>query len=156
MTDPSGEPLSTNLIERYLCTRGRRFFRGRHDGEFFFVLDADRRLHVHLEIPALQPDVFTIRITPACFYPAAERAHLTQFAASWNEQNRDITALVHDSSNPQRIGVTAEQSRRIGERVSFDDLASFADRATTAAIDLFRRLSPDVELPSPPLLLDAG
>ena len=156
MTAPSAEPFSTSLIERYLYSRGRRFFRGRHDGEFFFVLPGVRRLHVHLEIPVAHPDVCTIRVTPACFFPAAERAHLAQFTDSWNEQHRDITALVHGSSDPQRIGVEAEQSHWFGDGVCFEDFAGFADRALSAATDLFRRLDPAVELPSPPLLLDAG
>ena len=157
MTEPlGGEPLSTNLIERYLCTRGRRYFRGRHDSEFFFVLNTDQRLHVHLEIPALHPDVFTIRVTPACFFPAGDHESLMQFAATWNEQNRDVTAIVHGSSDPERIGVTAEQSRWIGEQVAFGDFAAFADRATAAAIDLFARLTPATELPSRPLLRNAG
>lgn len=156
MSEPVGEPLNTNLIERYLCTRARRYFRGRHDGEFFFVLNTALRLHVHLEIPPLHPDVFTIRVTPAYFFPASDRARLTALADAWNEQNRDVTAIVHGSSDPQRIGVAAEQSRWIGERVRFDDLAAFADRATAAGIDLFSRLTVAAELPSPPLLLDAS
>lgn len=156
MSEPVGEPLNTNLIERYLCTRARRYFRGRHDGEFFFVLNTAPRLHVHLEIPASHPDVFTIRVTPACFFPASDQARLTALADSWNEQHREVTAVVHGSSDPQRIGVAAEQSRWIGERVRFDDLAAFADRATAAAIDLFSRLAVAAELPSPPLLLDAS
>lgn len=156
MTEPQGEPLSTNLIERYLCTRGRRYFRGRHDGEFFFVVNTDRRLHVHLEIPLLHPDVVTVRVTPACFFPVAERQRLVEFADTWNEQNRDVTAVVHGSSDPRRIGVEAEQSRRIGESVRFEDFAAFADRATAAAVDLFSRLTPTGELPSPPLLRAAG
>lgn len=156
MSEPMGEPLNTNLIERYLCTRARRYFRGRHDGEFFFVLNTALRLHVHLEIPPMHPDVFTIRVTPACFYPAAELTRLAALASAWNEQHRDVTAVVHGSSDPQRIGVMAEQSRWIGERVRFEDLAAFADRATAAAIDLFSRLTVAAELPSPPLLLDAS
>ncbi|MHA7652997.1 immunoglobulin domain-containing family protein [Mycobacterium sp. ML4] len=151
-----GEPLSTNLIERYLCTRARRYFRGRHDGEFFFVLNTELRLHVHLEIPPMHPDVFTIRVTPACFFPITEQARLTALADAWNEQHRDVTAVVHGSSDPHRIGVMAEQSRWIGERVRFDELAAFADRATAAAIDLFSRVTVAAELPPGPLLQDAS
>lgn len=151
-----GEPLSTNLIERYLCTRGRRYFRGRHDGEFFFVLNTDLRLHVHLEIPVLHPDVFTLRVTPACYFPAAAQTRMQQFTDIWNEQSRDVTAIVHGSSDPQRIGVTAEQSRWMGEQVCFDEFAAFADRATAAAVNLFSRLAPATRLPAPPLLQDAG
>lgn len=150
------EPLTADLIERYLRTRGRRYFRGRHDAEFFFVLNAERRLHVHLEIPTLHPDVVTVRITPACFYPSTEHERLVHVADTWNEQNRDVTATVHGSSDPRRVGVTAEQSRWIGERVGFDDFAAYVDRALTAAVDLFSRLNPVAELPSAPLLRAAG
>ncbi len=152
------EPLNANLIERYLCTRGRRYFRGRHDGEFFFVADAHpRRLHVHLEIPPGQTDVFTIRVAPACFFPAADHVRLAQFADTWNEQNREVTAIVHGSSDPQRIGVAARQSV-IGDRFHFDDFAAFVDRTISAAIDLFGELTPVAELPSIALALlrDAG
>ncbi|QLL06906.1 hypothetical protein [Mycobacterium vicinigordonae] len=155
MIDLSAEPLSTDLIERYLRTRGRRYFRGRHDGEFFFVLDAGRRLRVHLEIPPAHPDVFTMRFTPACFFPAAERPRLTKFAGSWNKFNRDIAAVVHGSSDPQRVGVTGEQTLWIADPVDYVEFAAFADRATDAAIDLFTGLNV-VELPSPTTLLDAS
>jgi hypothetical protein len=45
--------------------------------------------------------------------------------------------------------------------VSFEDFASFVDRAIAAAVDLFGELTPVVELPPPsqealPLLRDAG
>lgn len=72
MTESIGEPLSTNLIERYLRARGRRYFRGHHDAEFFFVANAHLRLHVHLEISPAYRDVFTIRVSPAYFFPATD------------------------------------------------------------------------------------
>ena len=75
MSEPLGEPLSSELTERYLRTRGIRYFRGQHDGECFFATDADgRRLHVHLGISRWHSDMFTIRVAPACFFPAADGA----------------------------------------------------------------------------------
>jgi hypothetical protein len=159
MSEPLGEPLSTDLIERYLRTRGRRYFRGQHDGEYFFVANAyPRRLHVHLGISRWHSDMFTIRVNPACFFPTGDDARLERLADTWNQQNREVTAIVHGSSDPQRIGVVARSSQRIRDRVSFDDFASFVDRSTAAAIDLFSELTPGVELPSTaqPLLRDAG
>jgi hypothetical protein len=159
MSEPLGEPLSTDLIERYLRTRGRRYFRGQHDGEYFFVANAyPRRLHVHLGISRWHTDMFTIRVNPACFFPIGDDARLERLADTWNQQNREVTAIVHGSSDPQRIGVVARSSQRIRDRVSFDDFASFVDRSTAAAIDLFSELTPGVELPSTaqPLLRDAG
>jgi hypothetical protein len=80
------------------------------------------------------------------------------FADRWNQRNREVTAIVHDSSDPRRIGVSARRSQWIGENISFEDFASFADRTIGAAIDLFAELTPVVELPSTaqPLLRDAG
>ncbi|MFW3113137.1 hypothetical protein MHAE_05112 [Mycobacterium haemophilum DSM 44634] len=154
MSELVGEPLSTELVERYLRTRGRRYFRGQHDGEFFFVTNAHPwRLHVHLGISRWHSDMFTIRVVPACFFPAADGARLAQLADAWNQHNREVTAIVHGSSDPQRIGVDARSSQRIRARIRFEDFASFLDRALVAAVDLFAVLAVG-ELPStaqPPL-----
>ncbi len=155
----TSESLCANLIERYMYTCGLRFFRGRHDSEYFFVANAQpRRLHVHLEISPSFGDVLIIRVTPACFFPIADRPWLTHFADTWNQQNHEVTAIVHRSSDPQRIGVSARRSQWIRESISFEDFASFADRTIAAAIDLFGELAAFTELPSTaqPLLLEAG
>ncbi len=155
----TNEPPCANLIERYLRTRGRRYFRGQHDAEYFFVTSArPRRLHVHLEIAPAHDDVLIIRVTPGCFFPATDRPWLTHFADTWNQQNRHVTAIVHGSSDPQRIGVVARRSQWIRKSFSFEDFASFVDRTIADATDLFDELSPVVELPSRalPLLRDAS
>jgi len=156
------EPLSGDLIERYLRARGRRYFRGHHDGEYFFVTSdrasISRRLHVHLEISPDHDDVLMIRVTPGCYFSATDRPWLMYFSERWNRQDRQVTAIVHGSCDPQRIGVVARRSHWIRKGFSFEDFASFVDGAITDATDLFAELSPVVELPSaePPLLRDAG
>jgi hypothetical protein len=148
-----------SLIERYLCTRGRRFFRGRHDGQYFFVADTEPlRLYVHLEISPEHHDVLTIRITPVRFFPAVDRPRLTHVADKWNTQNRQVIAIVHESTDPQRIGVAARRSQWMRNDVTLKDFSSFVDRIIAAATDLFAELTPDAELStmSPPLLRDAG
>lgn len=153
------EPLSANLIERYLRTRGRRYFRGRHDGEFFFVSDSHpRRLHVHLEVLPAHHNAFAIRVTPACFFPATDYARLTQFADRWNARNHAVTAIVHGSSDPRRVVIEAQQCQWLSEPIRFEDFADSADRTITTAIDLFAALAPIVELSSATqsLLLDTG
>jgi hypothetical protein len=155
----TSESPCANLIERYVRTCGLRSLRGEHDGEYFCVVDAHaRRLHVHLEISTTFGDVLIIRVTPACFFTLADRPWLTHFADTWNRRNREITAMVHDSSDPHRVGVSARRSRWIRENISFEDFASFADRTIAAAIDLFDELTSVVESPSTaqPLLRDAG
>ncbi|HEY2502667.1 MAG TPA: YbjN domain-containing protein [Mycobacterium sp.] len=155
----TSEPLCANLIERYLCTRGSRYFRGQHDGEFFYVANTrPRRLHVHLEISPDHHDVLIIRVAPSCFFPASDRPWLTHLADTWNQQDREVTAIVHGSSDPQRIGVVARHSQWIRGCVAFDDFAAFVDRTIAAAIEFFGELNPIVEQPSMvrPLVLDAG
>jgi hypothetical protein len=155
----TSEPAGANLIERYLRTRGSRYFRGQHDGEFFYVANTrPRRLHVHLEVCPTHDDVLVIRVTPTCYFPVTERSWLADFADTWNRQDREVTAIVHDSSDPQRIGVVARRSQWIPQSATFADFASLVDGAIADAIDLFGRLTPVAELPAtaPPLLRDAS
>lgn len=150
------EPLCANLIERYLRTRGRRYFRGHHDGDYFFVTRA--RLHVHLEISPADADVLIIRVTPGCYFPATDRPWLTYSCDRWNRHDRQVTAIVHGSCDPQRIGVLARKSQWIRKDTSFEDFACLVDRVVADATELFGELSPGVELPGSdqPLLRDAG
>ncbi len=159
MNSMTSESLCANLIERYVRTSGLRFLRGEHEGEYFCVADAHpRRLHVHLKISPSFGDVLSIRVSPACSFPAADRPWLTHFADTWNQQNREVTAIVHDSRDPQRVGVLACRSLWIRESMPFDDFASRAGRTIAAAIDLFAELTPLVEFPSTaqPVLRRAG
>ena len=143
MSELSGEPLSVELTERYLRSRGIRHFRGQHDRECFFVSNAGgRRLHVHLGVSRWRSDVFTIRVAPACFFPATDSAHLAQLAETWNHQNPEVTAIVHGSSDPHRIGVFARSSQRVRDRILFEEFACYVDRAIAAAIDFFTELAP--------------
>jgi hypothetical protein len=155
----TSEPRCADLVERYLRTRATRYFRGAHDGEYFYVAKTrPRRLHVHLEVSPTQGDVLMIRVAPACFFPATYRPWLMHFADTWNQQNREVTAIVHASSDPQRIGVVARKSQWISANVSFEDFASLVDRTVADAIDLFAQLNTAIELPptAQPLLCDAG
>lgn len=155
----TSESLCADLIERYLRTRGSRYFRGQHDGEFFYVANTrPRRLHVHLEACPAHGEVLIVRVMPSCFFPATDRPWLTHFADIWNSQNREVVAIVHNSTDPQRIGMIARRSHWIRDGVSFEDFASFVDGAIADAIELFAQLAPVVELPSAPqpLLRDAG
>lgn len=160
MNAMTSDSLCANLIERYTGTCGLRFLRGERDGEYFGVVDAHpRRLHVRLSISPSFGDVLTVQVTPACCFHAVDRPWLTHFADAWNQENRDVTVIVHSSpADPQRIGVSARRSQWIRENTSFEDFASFADRTIAAAIDLFAELTPVVELPSPahPVLRNAG
>ncbi len=143
------ETLCANLVERYLSTRALRFLRGDHDGEYFCVVNPHHgRLHVHLKMSPSFGDVLMISVTPSRFFPVTDRPWLTHYADTWNRQNRGVTAIVHGSSDSERIGVSARRSQWIREDISFEDFASFVDRTIAAAIDLFGGLNPVVELPT--------
>jgi hypothetical protein len=153
------EALSPDLIERYLCTRGSRYFRGQHDGEFFYVANTrPRRLHVHLGVSRWHSDEFTIQVTPGCFFPASDGAEIAELADDWNRRHRGVVVTVRGSSDPQRIGVVARTTRRAREQVDFDEFATFVDHSIAAAIEFFAALAPIPELPSSaqPMVLDAG
>ena len=155
----TSERRCANLIEGYLRTRGSRYFRGAPDGEYCYVAKTrPRQLHVHLEISPEHTDVVMIRVAPACFFPATDRPWLAHFADRWNQQDREVIAVVHASSDPQRIGLVARRSQWIREDVAFEDFASFVDHTIADAIYLFGQLAPVVELPptARPLLRDAG
>lgn len=143
----TSEPLDANLIERYLCTHDSQYFRGARNGEYFYVANTrPRRLHVHLETSPEDHDTLFIRVTPPSFFPASDRPWLTQFAERWNKQGREVTAVVHGSSDPQRIGVVARRSQLMRGGVDFDDFARFVDCTIAAAIEFFAELTPPVAI----------
>jgi hypothetical protein len=102
--------------------------------------------------------VFTIRVAPAFFFPADDSARLAEIADAWNQQNREVTVIVHGSSDPQRIGVFARGSRRIRDRITFEEFGCFVDGAIADAIDFFSEMAPVADLTSTAqqLLQDAG
>ena len=146
----TSETLYENLTERYMRACGLRSLRGEHEGEYFAVVDArPRRLHVHLEMSPSFGDMLTIQVTSAYRFPLADQSWITHFADTWNQQNREVTAIVHRSTaDRQRIGVSARRSQWIREGISYEEFASLVDRTIAAAIDLFAELTPVVELPS--------
>lgn len=151
-------PLGTELMERYLRSRRLRYFRGHHDGEYFFILTVGReRLHVHLDMLRGHRYLFTIRVAPAYYFPATHRAGLVRFANKWNRDNHCATASVHESSDPSRVGVVVENSHPIGYRPDFAAYARFVDDTIQSAVTLFAELPPvgaPVGVPASPRVLE--
>jgi hypothetical protein len=153
------DALCTDLIERYVSTFEAGFLRDEHGGAYFCVPSAHhRRLHVHLEVSASFGDMLTIEVTPVRSFPDADRPWLTHVADEWNQQNRDVTALLTAACDPQRLGAVARRSWWIRDDVSFEGFADLVDRTVAAAIDLFDQLAPAVAEPAAalPALRDAG
>jgi hypothetical protein len=142
----NNQSFCTELIERYLRAGGRRYFRGHHDGEYFFILSAGHeRLHVHLEVPPADKESVTIRVTPANFYPAVDRARLRTIADKWNVRDRRTRAVVYESCDQTRIGVVAEKSYPLAPSMPFEEFAGLADDTIKSAVKLFAEMTRGVE-----------
>jgi len=141
----SSESFGTELIERYLLARGRRYFRGQHDGEYFFILTVGHaRLHVHVEVPPADQGTVKVRVTPANFYPVADRARLMTIADKWNADAR-TRAVVYESCDQTRIGVVAVESYRVAPSMPFEEFSGLADNTIRSAVKLFAEMTSGVE-----------
>jgi len=138
----STQPCGADLIDRYLLDRGRRHFRGHHDGEYFFILSVGHeRLHVHFEVSGPDRDTVTVRITPAYFFPAADRDRLLAITERWNRECGQITTLVFESCDQSRVGVVAENSWPMAGTMPFDGFADAADSTIRSAVELFTEVT---------------
>lgn len=124
------------LIEAYLRGRGLRYFRGRHDDEYFFLLaDAHGgRLNVHLEVCGAERDTVQVSVSPDRYCLAEVRDRLSDLAAEWNAGDPSALAVVHDSSDPTLVGVTAYNCYRPDD---VEALTVSVDRTVASATDLF-------------------
>ena len=99
--------MGADLIESYLRTRHVRYFRGHHDDEFFFLVNAYHgRLHVHLEPSGPDRESVTIRVTAERYYPAAERAAIASLAGIKHISvvaPDELLAIDTASSNPDQF-----------------------------------------------------
>ena len=50
-------------------------------------------------------------------------------------------AIVHESLDPERVGVVGRGSQWLSQNVSFEDFASRIDATISDAVDLFGRLT---------------
>lgn len=140
------------LIEECLRTRGVRYFRGRHDDEYFHLVHTGAgRLYVHLEVCGSDRDTVQISISPDHYYPAGHGEWLQQTVARWNSECRAVGALVLASSDPNLVGVAAGSRYRGSDPI---ELGEFVDGSLMDAVELFGRLGTDG--PAAPALRNAG
>ena len=129
--------MGADLIESFLRTRHVRHFRGHHDDEFFFLVNAYHgRLHVHLEPSGPDREAVNIRVTAERYYPAGEQQAIAALADRWNQVHPASHAVVFSSCDPRLVGVAAESRYRNTDA----DFGDFVDQAIQAAVDLFGRL----------------
>ncbi len=146
------------LIENYLRTRRVRYFRGHHDDEFFFLINAHHgRLHIHLEVSGAYGDTIRIGVAAERYFPVQLRGRLAALTDAWNRASPWAKAVVVKSSDPTLIAVAAENSYSSADGADF---AAAVDQTIQSAIELFGRTRVSAGLvPSGPAdhpLLDAS
>lgn len=143
------EPLSTQLIERYLSSRDLRFYRS-NDGDEYLVLFSTEhgKLHVTMRLSGPRQHVFVISVTPATNYPVAQRVRLMEVINDWNRDSWLPKAFVRQTSLPDQVGVVGEQSVWLPQGIHFEALAEIIDATTTCAGDLFEKIISAMSLPS--------
>lgn len=151
------------LIEDYLRTRGVRYFRGHQDDEYFFLVGLPRRngdhlkahLNVHLEVVGAERDTVQVSITADRYYPATNRSRLDELVTRWNADGPAVTAKVHDSCDPQLVGLSARGAFR---PAGLTTLTEFVDAAVAGAVALFADANHAVQPAQqrPGVLRDAG
>lgn len=141
------------LIEECLRTRDVRYFRGRHDDEYFHLVHTGAgRLYVHLEVCGSDRDTVQISISPDHYYPAGQGERLQQTIGRWNADCRAVGALVLASSDPNLVGIAAGSRYRGSDPI---ELGAFIDGSLMAAVELFGLLSAGGG-PAAPALRNAG
>ncbi|OBH45550.1 YbjN domain-containing protein [Mycobacterium mantenii] len=143
------EPLSTDLIDRYLRSRQSRFFRS-DDGEEFMMLPGYERgrLHVNMRINGLRRDVFEISISPAGYYPAAERPRLMELVNDWNRETHWPKAFVRETPRPGHVSVVGENAYLLSDGIHVEALGNLIKSAVEYGGDLFAKIEQAIGLPS--------
>jgi Putative bacterial sensory transduction regulator len=143
------EPLSTELIQRYLQSRQLRFFRS-DDGEEFMVLSTYERgkLHVNLRINGLRRDVLEISISPAGYYQAAERPRLMELVNDWNRDAHWPKAFVRETAKPGHVSVVGENAYLLTDGIHIEALGNFIRASVEYGADLFEKIERALCLPS--------
>lgn len=144
------EPLSTELIERYLRSRQLRFFRSDDDAEFMMVLSHHQRgkLLVNLRINGLRPDILEISVSPAGYYPASDRPRLMELVNDWNRDTHWPKAFVRETAQPSHVSVVGESAYLLTDGIHLDGLGNFIKSTVEYGADLIEKIEQAVSLPS--------
>ncbi|MEZ0351513.1 YbjN domain-containing protein [Mycobacterium sp. pR1184] len=144
------EPLSPELIERYLRSHQLRFFRSDDGAEFMMVLSHYQRgkLHVNLRINGLRPDILEISISPAGYYQASERPRLMEVVNDWNRDNHWPKAFVRECTQPSHFSVVGESAYLLTDGIHLAGLGHFIRSTVEYGTDLIEKIEHAVSLPS--------
>ena len=143
------EPLSPELIERYLDSRGLRYYRGPGGKDFLVLFSTNHgRLQVNLRISGRHADVLVVTATPAAYYVAAERARLTELVNEWNRDTHWPKAFVREAAQSSRFAVVGESAYPLADGIHVEALGNFIDSTIECTIQLYDRIAEGISLPS--------
>jgi Putative bacterial sensory transduction regulator len=143
------EPLSAELIERYLDSRGLRFYRSR-DGKGLLMLFSteDGKLQVNLRVSGKRSDVLVISISTGTYHRAADRSRLMDVVNDWNRDTYWPKAFVRETSQPGRIAVVGESAFPLADGIQFDALGNFINASIRTGAELFAKVARATSVPS--------
>ncbi|MCV7409995.1 hypothetical protein AWC05_22970 [Mycobacterium florentinum] len=144
------EPLSPELVERYLRSRHLRFFRSDDGEEFMMVLSNYERgkLHVNLRINGLRRDILEISVSPAGYYQASDRPRLMELVNGWNRDTHWPKAFVRETAQPSHVNVVGESAYLLTDGIHLDALGNFIKSTVEYGTDLIEKIERAVCLPS--------
>lgn len=144
------EPLSTELIERYLRSRHLRFFCSDDGEEFMMVLSnyVRGKLHVNLRINGLRRDILEISVSPAGYYPASDRPRLMELVNDWNRDTHWPKAFVRETAQPSHVSVVGESAYLLTDGIHLDGLGNFIKSTAEYGTDLIEKIERAISLPS--------
>lgn len=143
------EPLSADLIERYLRSRQLRYFRSDDGVEFLLVSTREQgKLLVTLRINGLRPDILEVSISPARHFPATERPRLMELANSWNRDNHWPKAFVRETAYPGFVAVVGENAHLLTDGIHLEALGNLVRSTVDYGADLFAKIERTLSLPS--------
>lgn len=143
------EPLSTELIERYLRSRQLRFFRS-NDGEEFLLVSAHERgkVLVTLRLNGLRRDILEVSMSPARYHPVAERPRLLELVNDWNRDTHWPKAFVRETGRPGHVSVVGENAYLLTDGIHLEALGNLVRSTVEYGADLFDKIERSVRLPS--------
>ncbi|OBI16359.1 hypothetical protein A5714_11235 [Mycobacterium sp. E2462] len=147
------EPLSTELIERYLRSHPLRFFRS-DDGEEFLLTSPHSRgkLSITLRINGLRRDILEVSISPAAHYPAAERPRLLELVNEWNRDTHWPKAFVRETPHPGHVSVVGENAYLLTHGIHPQALGDLVRSTVEHGADLFDKIERSLRQPSADVL----
>ncbi|MGV9950277.1 YbjN domain-containing protein [Rhodococcus aetherivorans] len=142
------DAFDTGMIERYLHSRGWRFFRDQ-DGNFLVLINTGtRQLQVHLAADGPRRDLLVVWVSTSEVYAGVARAKLLEQVNQWNRETHWPKASLREGADGESVWVVGENCYPLMDGIHSALFATLADYTIETAATLFERVAEAVEIPS--------